>query len=135
MSAQTAQVPHLGGITVSYRASKYDPSKPVLVLLHSFMTSHNLYNAQFSSSSLTGATNLIAVDLLGHGGSKINSAVEQFTYWDSAIATLQLLDHLKIDKFFALGTSQGGWVVARLALLAPTRVSSDLTLYEVTTGR
>ena len=120
---QTAQVPHLGGITVSYRATQYDASKPTLVLLHSFMTSSGLYRAQLESESLTSIANLIAVDLLGHGDSRINSCVEQFTYWDSAIMTLQLLDQLKIDKFFALGTSQGGWVVARLALLAPSRVS------------
>ena len=131
MATQTAQVPHLGGITVSYRASQYDPSKPTLVLAHSFMTSSGLYDAQFSSASITGTANLIAVDLLGHGGTKVNSGVEQFTYRDSSIMILQLLDHLKVNKFFALGTSQGGWIVTRLALLAPARVcivSSFLSL-------
>lgn len=124
MSKQTTEVPHLGRITVSYRATQHDASKPTLVLLHSFMTSSSLYTAQFESQSVTSTANLIAVDLLGHGDTRINSGVEQFTYWDSAIMTLQLLDQLKVDKFLALGTSQGGWVVARLALLAPTRVSS-----------
>jgi len=123
MRTQTAQVPHLGGITLSYRATQYDASKPTLVLLHSFMSSSSLYKAQFESQSVTSTANLIAIDLLGHGGTRINSGVEQFTYWDSALMALQLLDQLKIDKFFALGTSQGGWVVTRLALLAPSRVN------------
>ena len=35
---------------------------------------------------------------------------------------LQVMETLGIDKFFALGTSQGGWVVARMALLAPEKV-------------
>lgn len=87
------------------------------------MTSHKLYDAQFESSAVTSSANLVAVDLLGHGSTKVDSGIEQFTYWDSAIMILQLLDHLKIDKFFALGTSQGGWIVVRLALLAPSRVS------------
>ncbi|KAK5090219.1 hypothetical protein LTR05_000389 [Lithohypha guttulata] len=92
------------------------------------MTSFNLYDAQFESSSLAGTANLVAVDLLGHGKTKISSGVEQFTYWDSAIMTLQLLDQLKIDKFFTLGTSQGGWMVMRLALLAPSRVLGVIAL-------
>ena len=35
---------------------------------------------------------------------------------------LQVMDKLGIDKAFALGTSQGGWMVTRMALLAPERV-------------
>lgn len=128
MSTQTAQVPHLGGINVAYRATQYDAAKPTLVLAHSFMNSSNLYKAQFEEQSLTSAANLIAVDLLGHGDTRIKSGIEQFTYWDSSIMILQLLDHLKVDKFFALGTSQGGWVVARLALLAPSQVQGIIAL-------
>ena len=123
MAAQTVKVPHLGGITVGYRASQIDPSKPTTVLVHSFMTSHKLYDAQFDSTNVTAVTNLVAVDLLGHGSTRVDSGVEQFTYWDSAQMILQLLDHLKVDKFFALGTSQGGWIIVRMALLAPSRVS------------
>jgi Predicted hydrolases or acyltransferases (alpha/beta hydrolase superfamily) len=33
------------------------------------------------------------------------------------------MDHFGIQKSFALGTSQGGWIVTRMALLAPDRVS------------
>jgi microsomal epoxide hydrolase len=37
---------------------------------------------------------------------------------------LQVMDKLGIEKAFALGTSQGGWIVTRMALLAPDRVGA-----------
>ena len=36
---------------------------------------------------------------------------------------LQVMDELGIEQAFALGTSQGGLIVARMALLRPDRVS------------
>jgi microsomal epoxide hydrolase len=36
---------------------------------------------------------------------------------------LQVLEKLGIKKAYALGTSQGGWIVTRMALLAPDVVS------------
>jgi pimeloyl-ACP methyl ester carboxylesterase len=122
MTVQTINVPHLGGIDVAYQMPHtYDPKKPTLVFLHSFMTTSELYRPQFDNEELSALANLIAIDLLGHGQTRSKS--EHFTYWDSAIMTLQALDALKVDKFFVLGTSQGGFVTARLALLAPERVS------------
>jgi pimeloyl-ACP methyl ester carboxylesterase len=54
------------------------------------------------------------------GGTRCKT--EHFTYWDTAIMNLLVLDALGIEKAFALGTSQGGWLVVRMALLAPDRV-------------
>lgn len=126
MNVQTMKVPHLGGIDVAYRTSgSLDASKPTLVLVHSFMTSGALYDAQLKSEKLKAVANMVAVDLLGHGDTR--APVENFTYWDSAIMILQLLDTLKVNKFFALGTSQGGWIVVRMALLAPNQVRASIT--------
>ncbi|KAJ3969235.1 Alpha/Beta hydrolase protein [Lentinula raphanica] len=47
---------------------------------------------------------------------------EHFTYWDSAIVALQVMDHLGIQNAFVFGASHGGWIVARMALLAPDRI-------------
>lgn len=119
--SEVLQVSHLGGIDVAYRTSgDVDASKPVLVLVHSFMTSSGLYDAQFQSKAVTDAANLIAFDLLGHGKTRAKS--EHFTYWDMAVAILQALEQLKVKEFYVLGTSQGGWVAIRLALLAPEQV-------------
>jgi pimeloyl-ACP methyl ester carboxylesterase len=117
----TLHVPHLGGVDVAYRTSgDLKSGKPVLVLAHSFMTSSGLYDAQFQSKAVTDTATLIAFDLLGHGKTRTKS--ENFTYWDMAITILQALEKLQVKEFYVLGTSQGGWIVIRTALLAPTQV-------------
>lgn len=122
-SIKTLTVPHLNGIEVGYRLSapEIDQSKPTVVLFHPFTTTADYYLPEFKSSELQSTANLIAVELLGHGRTRAKNA-ESFTYWDSATMALQLLDILGVDKFFALGTSQGGWVATQMALIAPKRV-------------
>ncbi|EXF83630.1 hypothetical protein CFIO01_00772 [Colletotrichum fioriniae PJ7] len=124
----TIQVPHLGGITAGYRLSgdKVDPAKPTVVLINSMCTTVSLYNDQFNSKTLTDAVNLLAVEPLGHGST--SCPVEHFTYWDTAIMALQVMDKLNVQKAFALGTSQGGWMVTRMAILAPERILGLLPL-------
>lgn len=117
---QTSFVPHLGGINVGYRYSFSSSSIPTLVLITPFTTTVDYYLPEFKSAQLASRFNLLAVEPLGHGATQTKS--ETFTYWDSAIMILQLLDVLKISQAFAAGTSQGGWIAARMALLAPKRV-------------
>ena len=64
--------------------------------------------------------NLLAIELLGHGHTRTKS--ENFTYWDTAIMNVQVMDALGIKEAFVLGTSQGGWITVRMALVAPDRV-------------
>jgi pimeloyl-ACP methyl ester carboxylesterase len=97
-------------------AHPYDPSKPTLVLVNSFTTSSELYRGQYANKALTSVMNLLAIELLGHGQTRTMS--ENFTYWDTAIMNLQVLEALGIKKAFVLGTSQGGWITVRMALLA-----------------
>lgn len=122
---QTIEVPHLGGIKAGYAFSKdhYDPSKPTCVLMNSMCMTVSLYHDQFNNEALTDAMNLLAIEPLGHGST--SSPSEHFTYWDSAHMALQVMDHFGIQKAFVLGTSQGGWIVTRMALLAPNRVGSS----------
>lgn len=117
----TVKVPHLG-ISAGYRLSddKVESSKPTVVLINSMCMTASLYNDQFNSKSLTDKANLLAIEPLGHGSTSCGT--EHFTYWDSAIMALQVMDALGVKKAFALGTSQGGWIVTRMALLAPDRV-------------
>ncbi|KAH6631345.1 Alpha/Beta hydrolase protein [Chaetomium tenue] len=124
----TIDVPHLGGIKAGYALSGgvYDPSKPTCVLINSMCTTVSLYRSQFSDPALTGALNLLAIEPLGHGAT--SCAREHFTYWDTAVMALQVMDKLGVDKAFALGTSQGGWMVARMALLAPERIQGLVLL-------
>ncbi|CAG8959716.1 hypothetical protein HYFRA_00001622 [Hymenoscyphus fraxineus] len=125
---QTLNVSHLGGITAGYTLSNnhYDPSKPTCLLINSMCTTSSLYKAQFEDSTLTDVMNLLAIEPLGHGATSCKT--EHFTYWDSAIMALQVLDGLGIEKAFALGTSQGGWIVMRVAVLAPERILGVMPL-------
>lgn len=125
--AQTVTVPHLGGSTIGYKLGKpYDPALPTLVMVNSFSTSVELYRPQFAHAGLGEAANLLAIELYGHGATR--AAYEQFTYWDSAIANLQVLEALGIPRAFVLGTSQGGWVAARMAILAPDVIQGIVPL-------
>ncbi|KAJ3524260.1 hypothetical protein NM208_g12127 [Fusarium decemcellulare] len=129
MAAKTTiNVPHLGGISAGYRVSGsgIDPSKPTVVLVNSMCTTSSLFEAQFSSKALTDAANLLAIEPLGHGAT--SCASEHFTYWDSALMNLQVMEALGVSKAFALGTSQGGWIVMRMALLAPEKILGVLPL-------
>jgi pimeloyl-ACP methyl ester carboxylesterase len=125
--AEMITVPHLGTSTIGYRFGKpYDASLPTLVLVNSFSTSVELYRPQFTDPDLSGAANLLALELYGHGQTR--SSYQQFTYWDSAVANLQVLEALGISEAFVLGTSQGGWVAARMAMLAPRTVKGIIPL-------
>lgn len=81
-----------------------------------------LFEPQFNDEALTSAANILAIEPLGHGSTSFPTKAAQFTYWDSAIMALEVMSKLGVDKAFALGTSQGGWMVVRMALLAPERV-------------
>ncbi|MGY1729348.1 alpha/beta fold hydrolase [Geodermatophilus sp. SYSU D01062] len=123
----TITVPHLGTSAIGYRFGRpYDPLLPTLVLVNSFSTSADLYRPQFADEELAATANLLALEPYGHG--RTRASYEQFTYWDSAIADLQVLDALGIPEAFVLGTSQGGWVAARMAVLAPRVVKGIVPL-------
>jgi pimeloyl-ACP methyl ester carboxylesterase len=124
---ETMTVPHLGTSTIGYRLGRaYDASLPTLVMVNSFTTSVEQYRPQFADEKLTATANLLAIEPYGHGQTR--SSYEQFTYWDSAIANLQVLDALDIREAFVLGTSQGGWIAARMAILAPATVKGIIPL-------
>ncbi|QGA20317.1 hypothetical protein EYB26_008019 [Talaromyces marneffei] len=122
ITIQATQIPHLGGITANYAFANgtHDPSKPTCVLITAMSMNIQLFKDQFNDAKLTDAMNLLAIEPLGHGGT--TCASEHFTYWDSAQTALQVIDKLGIQKVFALGVSQGGWIVTRMALLAPDKI-------------
>ncbi|KAH7316745.1 Alpha/Beta hydrolase protein [Stachybotrys elegans] len=124
----TLRVPHLRGIDVGYRLSgkRIDPEKPTVVLLNSMCVTSSLYEAQFASGLLTGLVNLLAIEPLGHGAT--TTSAEHWTYWDSAHMALETMEALGVEKAFVLGTSQGGWIAVRMALLAPDKILGLLPL-------
>lgn len=125
--ARSGAVSHLGGSTIGHRFGRgYDPELPTLVLVNSFTTSVEQFRPQFNDIALTSTANLVAMEPFGHGETR--ATYQQFTYWDSAIANLLLLEELGISEAFVLGTSQGGWIATRMAMLAPTVVKGIIPL-------
>lgn len=131
-STISVALPHLGNINVGYRLSNntVDPNKPTLVCINSMCMTTDLFEPQFNDSALTSAVNILAIEPLGHGSTSLPSkhAGTHFTYWDTAAMALEAMTALGVQKAFCLGTSQGGWIVVRMALLAPERVLGLLPL-------
>ena len=124
---QTVAVSHLGSSIIGYRFGRpYNAELPTLVMVNSFSTSVELYRPQFADEELNETVNLLAIEPYGHGDTRASYA--DFTYWDSAVANLQVLEALSISNAFALGTSQGGWIAARMAMLAPDTVRGIIPL-------
>ncbi|OJD31045.1 alpha beta hydrolase [Diplodia corticola] len=129
----------------SSSSSSPDPAKPTIVFLHSFSTDSSLFAPQFADPRLRDSCNLIAIDLLGHGGTRIYEGIvgeeenEEdgerrqrdcgWTYWDSAAMVVGVLRGLGLRKgCFVQGTSQGGWVAVRVALVAPEMIAGIIPM-------
>lgn len=126
-SIQTISVSHLGGSTIGYKFGRqYNPDLPTLILSNSWSTSAELYRPQFADEDLNKIADVLAIEPFGHGVTR--ATYSDFTYWDSAVANLQVLDAMNIPNAFVLGTSQGGWVAPRMALLAPSRINGIIPL-------
>jgi pimeloyl-ACP methyl ester carboxylesterase len=92
---------------------------PVVVALHSFLMDGSMFAPQVEAWA--GEFRVVTVDERGHGGTP---AEAPFDYWDVARDVLALLDELGVERAAIVGTSQGGFIALRVALLAPDRVSA-----------
>ncbi|KAL7619807.1 hypothetical protein AAE478_010352 [Parahypoxylon ruwenzoriense] len=132
---QTIRVPHLdtqvgyavSAGSISSKDGLIDGGKPTFVLINGLCATTAMYREQLASPPLAAAANLLAVEPLGHGATTCGAA-EHFTYWDSAHVFLQAMTALGVDRAYVLGTSQGGWIAVRMALLAPERILGLITL-------
>ena len=92
-----------------------------LLLLHGFMGSTATW-APFVPA-LAQRWRVIAVDLLGHGGSDAPPEAERYTMERCVQDLLALLDHLEARRPVVLGYSLGGRVALGLAAAAPDRLA------------
>jgi pimeloyl-ACP methyl ester carboxylesterase len=92
---------------------------PAVVLLHSFLMDASMWAPQVAAFG--DRYRLVAIDERGHGDTP---ATGPFDHWDVARDVLAVLDSLGVDRAAVVGTSQGGFVALRTALLAPDRVSA-----------
>ncbi len=91
-----------------------------LILLHGFNASGRVW-AKFVPE-LSKHFRVIVPDLRGHGRSTNPS--NQFTHRQSARDVFALADHLRIEKFRAMGISTGGMTLLHMATQQPDRVEA-----------
>ncbi|WP_439380250.1 alpha/beta fold hydrolase [Amycolatopsis lexingtonensis] len=110
----------IGGREVAY--TDHGGDGPVVVLLHSFLMDGRMFAPQLAAFE---GFRCVTVDERGHGGTPADGP---FDYWDVARDVLAVLDHLGVERAAVVGTSQGGFVALRLALLAPARIGAIAVL-------
>ncbi len=79
----------------------------VLVLIHGFLGSKNIFNEVFDD--FVSHYDVIAIDLPGHHKSELEQ--EFYSVYDYASSIAQVLQHEKIPKATWLGHSMGGYIV------------------------
>src|SRR5690349_16208302 len=89
-----------------------------IVLLHAFPLDRTMWAPQLDPFSARFRT--IAVDLRGHGGSRLSHA--PYTLEDLATDVKDLLDHLTIQEAIFIGLSMGGYILMAFYRLYPDRV-------------
>ena len=85
-------------------------NQPLILLLHGFTGDSQDFKSVISLLSQTYCC--LAVDLPGHGKTRVNGDESCYNISNTAQALIELLDDLQIDKCLLLGYSMGG----RLAL-------------------
>ncbi|MET7454871.1 alpha/beta fold hydrolase [Streptomyces sp. NPDC005574] len=106
------------GATLTYddEGPRDDAGAP-LVLVHGWTANRHRWDHQLAHFSRE--RRVVRLDLRGHGDS---SGAGVRTVAELAEDVLALLDHLKIDRFVAVGHSMGGMIAQTIALAHPERV-------------
>ena len=95
---------------------------PPLVLLHGFTGSSSTWHPHVAR--LAQARRVIAVDLLGHGGTTSPADPRRYAVERAVPDLLALLGQLGANTFALLGYSMGGRLALHVALAAPERVQA-----------
>lgn len=108
----------LRGARYAVRSAGY--GQPLL-LLHGFTGSSRTWQPIVSPLLATGAWQLVAPDLLGHGSTDAPSDPARYAATEQAADVLALLDALGLDRAVVLGYSMGGRLALHLATTTPQR--------------
>jgi pimeloyl-ACP methyl ester carboxylesterase len=96
---------------------------PAVIFSHSFGMDGSMFAPQLEA--FAPEYRCITWDERAHGASP---AAANFSFWDSARDCLGLLDALGLESAVLVGTSQGGFLALRAAMLAPDRVRGAAVL-------
>lgn len=90
----------------------------VVVLLHGFLGSHEIWEQTISN--LSKSYRVIAIDLPGHGGSDNFGYVHTMDLLAKSVKAV--LDHLHLKKYVLVGHSMGGYAALAFADLFPDNI-------------
>lgn len=90
----------------------------VVVLLHGFLGSHEIWEQTISN--LSKSYRVIAIDLPGHGGSDNFGYVHTMDLLAKSVKAV--LDHLHLKKYVLIGHSMGGYAALAFADLFPDNI-------------
>jgi pimeloyl-ACP methyl ester carboxylesterase len=93
---------------------------PPLILLHGFFHTADMWKPYIPA--LAEHYRVIAPDLRGHGRS--SNPANQILFRQVALDVYALMEHLKIDRFKAIGFSAGGMTLLHMATQQPGRVEA-----------
>ena len=114
--AETSHFIEVDGVRIHYQEKG---AGTPLILLHGFTSSTYSWKDVFDPLSKT--YRVIAVDLKGFGFS--GKPDGDYTRRGQALLVVSLLNHLKIEKAWIIGSSMGGEVALNVALANPDRVA------------
>ncbi len=117
INAQEGNFVETNGVKIYYEI--HGEGEPLL-LLHGFTLSSKRWAPWIED--LSKDHQLIIPDLRGHGNSTNPS--KAFTHKMAAIDMYGLMDHLKIDRFQAMGQSSGAMTLIQMATMDSSRISS-----------
>ena len=109
----------VNGVTLNVQTAG---TGPALVLLHGFTGGAAGWAAHLPS--LAARHSMIAIDMLGHGGSDVPAEPARYGIERAAADVLAVLDQLAIARAAVLGYSMGGRVALLLGAAAPERVTA-----------
>ncbi|MCM3004409.1 alpha/beta fold hydrolase [Priestia koreensis] len=122
---QKSTMINLNGIDVYYEFHKPDPSKPVIVLIHGFLSSS--FSFRRLIPYLEKEFSVLTVDLPPFGKSGKNLSF-RYSYQNLADLVISLLESLKVDKAFLVGHSMGGQITLNIAKRRPDIASKIVLL-------
>ncbi len=122
------------GLQLAYYVDDFtDPWKtaPTLLLLHAAMGHSKRFYAWVPR--LSRHYRAVRMDLRGHGQSQLPPAEPALTMERLVNDTIELLDHIGVERPHVVGNSAGGYVAQNLAMTRSDRVAS-LMLFGSTPG-
>lgn len=103
---------------ISYNIKGVENKKSI-ILLHGYLESKEIWND--FADELSKQFKVISIDIPGHGQSELIS--EEQSFFDIADLILFISDSLKINKFFLVGHSMGGYIALAFAKKYTQRLS------------